>query len=35
MEFDKSELDSIKDNSIFLFTHKHPDHTLLNTCVKR
>ncbi len=26
MEFDKSELDSIKENSIFLFTHKHPDH---------
>ncbi len=26
MEYDKSELDSIKENSIFLFTHKHPDH---------
>ena len=26
MEYDQSELDSIKDNSIFIFTHKHPDH---------
>lgn len=26
MEFDKAELDSIPENSIFLFTHKHPDH---------
>lgn len=26
MEFDKAELDSIMENSIFLFTHKHPDH---------
>ena len=26
MEYDKAELDSIKENSIFLFTHKHPDH---------
>ncbi len=26
MEFDNAELDSIKDNSIFLFTHKHADH---------
>lgn len=26
MEFNKAELDSIKENSIFLFTHKHPDH---------
>jgi L-ascorbate metabolism protein UlaG (beta-lactamase superfamily) len=26
MEFDKAELDSIKENSIFIFTHKHPDH---------
>jgi len=26
MEYDTAELDSIKDNSIFLFTHKHPDH---------
>ncbi|MFK8039282.1 MAG: MBL fold metallo-hydrolase [Crocinitomicaceae bacterium] len=26
MEFDKSELDSVKENSIFIFTHKHPDH---------
>src|SRR5690606_21929236 len=26
MEFDESELDSIKDNSIFIFTHKHSDH---------
>ena len=26
MGFEKSELDSIKDHSIFLFTHNHPDH---------
>lgn len=26
MEFDESELDSIKENSIFVFTHKHADH---------
>ena len=26
MEYDQSELDSIKGNSIFIFTHKHPDH---------
>ncbi len=26
MEYEKSELDSIRENSIFLFTHKHPDH---------
>ena len=26
MEFDESELDSIKENSIFIFTHKHSDH---------
>jgi len=26
MEFDASELDSIKENSIFIFTHKHSDH---------
>lgn len=26
MEYKKSELDSIKDNSIFLFTHRHADH---------
>jgi len=26
MEFDNSELDSIKSNSIFIFTHKHSDH---------
>lgn len=26
MNFDESELDSIKENSIFLFTHKHADH---------
>ena len=25
-KFDKSELDSIKENSIFIFTHKHGDH---------
>lgn len=26
MEYDRAELDSIKNNAIFLFTHKHPDH---------
>ncbi|GAA0749858.1 MBL fold metallo-hydrolase [Gaetbulibacter jejuensis] len=26
MEFDESELDSVKENSIFIFTHKHSDH---------
>ncbi len=26
MEFEKAEIDSIKENSIFIFTHKHPDH---------
>lgn len=26
MEFNESELDSIKENSIFIFTHKHSDH---------
>lgn len=26
MEFDSAELDSIKENSIFIFTHKHADH---------
>jgi len=26
MEFDESELDNIKENSIFIFTHKHSDH---------
>jgi len=26
MEYDKSELDSIKENSTFIFTHKHADH---------
>lgn len=26
MEYDKAELDSIPNNSIFIFTHKHPDH---------
>lgn len=26
MEYDKSELNSIKENSIFIFTHKHADH---------
>ena len=25
-EFDQAELDSIKENSIFIFTHKHGDH---------
>ena len=26
MEFDESQLESIKENSIFIFTHKHSDH---------
>lgn len=26
MEFEESELDSIKENSYFVFTHKHADH---------
>jgi L-ascorbate metabolism protein UlaG (beta-lactamase superfamily) len=26
MKYDKSELNSIKDNSIFIFTHRHSDH---------
>jgi len=26
MKFDETELDSIKENSIFIFTHKHADH---------
>ncbi len=26
MKYDLTELDSIKENSIFLFTHKHADH---------
>ncbi len=26
MDYDKAELDSIRENSIFIFTHKHPDH---------
>lgn len=26
MEYDKSELDSIKENATFIFTHKHADH---------
>jgi L-ascorbate metabolism protein UlaG (beta-lactamase superfamily) len=26
MEFDETEVDSIKENAIFLFTHKHADH---------
>ena len=26
MEYDKSEIDSIKENPIFIFTHKHSDH---------
>lgn len=26
MEYDESEIDSIKDNSIFIFTHRHADH---------
>ncbi len=26
MKYNKTELDSIKDNSIFIFTHRHSDH---------
>jgi hypothetical protein len=26
MEFDQAELDSVKENAFFLFTHKHADH---------
>ena len=26
MEYEDSELNDIKDSSIFIFTHKHPDH---------
>ncbi|NVO20823.1 MAG: MBL fold metallo-hydrolase [Bacteroidetes bacterium] len=26
MKYNKSEIDSIKDNSIFIFTHRHSDH---------
>jgi L-ascorbate metabolism protein UlaG (beta-lactamase superfamily) len=26
MKYDKAELDNIKDNSIFIFTHRHADH---------
>ena len=26
MEYDKSEIDSIKDKAIFIFTHRHADH---------
>lgn len=26
MEYDDSEIDSIKQNAVFIFTHKHPDH---------
>lgn len=26
MEYDQTEIDSIKENSIFLFTHRHADH---------
>jgi L-ascorbate metabolism protein UlaG (beta-lactamase superfamily) len=26
MEYDKAEIDSIKDNAIFIFTHHHADH---------
>jgi L-ascorbate metabolism protein UlaG (beta-lactamase superfamily) len=25
-KYDKSEIENVKDNSILLFTHKHPDH---------
>ena len=33
MEYDKSEIDNVKENSTFIFTHKHADHyskSLLN-----
>ncbi len=26
MEYDKSEIDNLKDNAIFIFTHRHADH---------
>jgi len=26
MKYDIAQLDSIKDNSVFIFTHRHPDH---------
>ena len=26
MEYDKSEIDNIKDNAVFIFTHRHSDH---------
>lgn len=26
MKYDKAELDSIRDNALFIFTHRHPDH---------
>lgn len=26
MEYDDSELDSIEENAVFIFTHNHPDH---------
>lgn len=26
MEYDKSEIENIKDNAIFIFTHRHADH---------
>jgi hypothetical protein len=26
MEYDKSEIDSIRENPVFIFTHKHSDH---------
>lgn len=26
MEYDEAEIDSIKDNAIFIFTHRHADH---------
>lgn len=33
-KYDKSEIENIKDNSVLLFTHKHPDHYKLKL-VKR
>lgn len=26
MTYEKAELDSIRDNAVFIFTHRHPDH---------
>jgi len=34
MEYDKAEIDSIKDNAVFIFTHRHADH-YSNTRLKK